>query len=81
MLVIDATTGQNGLRQAEIFNEAIGVDSIVLTKYDSTAKGGLVVSISKNLGIPFSFVGTGEKMNDIAPFNVGKYLDELLDIS
>jgi fused signal recognition particle receptor len=81
LLVIDATTGQNGRQQAEIFHEAIGVDSIALTKYDSTAKGGIVVSISRDLGIPFSFVGTGEKMDDLSPFDAEEYLDGLLDLS
>ncbi len=78
LLVIDATTGQNGLRQAEIFSEAIGIDSIVLAKYDSSAKGGIVISICRNLGIPFSFVGTGEKYGDLSPFCVNDYLDTLL---
>ncbi|MBT3275002.1 MAG: signal recognition particle-docking protein FtsY, partial [Spirochaetales bacterium] len=69
MLVIDANTGQNGLRQAEVFHEAVGVDSIFLAKYDSSAKGGIVFAISKQLGIPVSFVGTGEKVDDISPFH------------
>jgi fused signal recognition particle receptor len=62
VLVIDATTGQNALRQAEVFHEAVGVDSIVVAKYDSTAKGGIVVAIARELGIPFSFIGVGEKL-------------------
>ncbi len=81
LLVLDATTGQNGLRQAEIFHEAIGIDSVVLTKYDSTAKGGIAVSVSKNLGLPISFIGKGEKYGDIAPFKVAEYLDDLLELS
>jgi fused signal recognition particle receptor len=79
MLVIDANTGQNGLRQAEVFHEAVGVDSIFLAKYDSSAKGGIVFAISKQLGIPVSFVGTGEKVDDISPFHKESYLQELLD--
>jgi fused signal recognition particle receptor len=78
ILVIDATTGQNGLRQAEIFHEAVGVDGIVLAKYDSTAKGGIAVSVSKNLAIPISFLGVGEKPEDIVPFDPQKYVHELL---
>lgn len=78
VLVIDATTGQNGLRQAEVFNEAVGLNSVILTKYDSTAKGGIALSISKTLGIPFSFIGTGEKPGDLEPFDPDKFLDSLL---
>jgi len=78
VIVVDATTGQNGLRQAESFNEAIGIDSAILTKYDSTAKGGIAVQISKSLGIPFSFIGKGEKLTDLEVFDVDHYLDSLL---
>lgn len=78
LLVIDANTGQNGFRQAEAFHEAIGVDSIFLAKYDSSAKGGIVVAIAKQLGIPVSFVGTGEKAGDIQRFNAEQYLNELI---
>jgi fused signal recognition particle receptor len=78
LLVIDANTGQNGFRQAEVFNEAIGVDSVFLAKYDSSAKGGIVVAIAKQLGIPVSFVGTGEKPTDIQRFNTEQYLEELI---
>ncbi len=80
MLIIDSTTGQNGLQQAEIFNEAVGVDSIVLSKYDSAAKGGTALTISRKLGIPFSFIATGEKYDDIAPFDSDFYLNSLLGI-
>jgi fused signal recognition particle receptor len=76
--VIDATTGQNALRQAEVFHEAVGVDSVILAKYDSTAKGGIVVSICRQLSLPFSFVGTGEKPGDLVPFETSAYLDALL---
>ena len=78
VLVIDAVTGQNGLRQAEIFHEAVKVDSIVLTKYDGTAKGGIAIAISRDLGIPLSFVGVGEKITDLRPFDKEIYLDGLL---
>ncbi len=80
LLVVDATTGQNALRQAEIFHEAVGVDGVILTKYDSTAKGGIVVSICRSLGLPFAYIGTGEKYSDIEPFDTGAFLDSLLDI-
>ena len=78
VLVIDATTGQNALRQAEVFQEAVGVDSVILAKYDSTAKGGVVVSICRDLGLPISFVGTGEKPGDLAPFDSAGFLDALV---
>lgn len=78
ILVIDGTTGQNAVRQAEVFNEAVGVDAIVITKYDSTAKGGMVFTIGKTLGIPVAYVCTGEHYEDIEPFDSEKYLDEFL---
>ncbi|HAK44554.1 MAG TPA: signal recognition particle-docking protein FtsY [Spirochaeta sp.] len=78
ILVIDATTGQNGFRQAEMFNEAVGIDQIILTKYDSSAKGGVAVSISAKLGLPFSFIGTGEKYSDLKRFSPDEYVDNLL---
>lgn len=78
ILVVDATTGQNALNQAEIFNNAVGIDSLVMAKYDSTAKGGIVLSICNNLGLPFSFMGTGEKMSDLVIFNKNLYLDSLV---
>lgn len=80
ILVIDATTGQNGFRQAEMFHEAVGIDQIVLTKYDSSAKGGVAVSISSKLGLPFSFIGTGEKYSDLKKFDAEEYINNLLDI-
>jgi fused signal recognition particle receptor len=78
VLVIDATTGQNALRQAEVFSQAVGVDSIVLAKYDSTAKGGIVLSICRDLKIPFSFMGTGESLEAIEPFDADVFLESLL---
>ncbi len=81
VLVIDATTGQNALRQAEVFQEAVGVDSIILAKYDSTAKGGMVVSICRDLKLPVSFVGTGEKLGDLEAFDRARFLDSLLSPS
>jgi fused signal recognition particle receptor len=81
VLVIDATTGQNALHQAEVFHEAIGVDSIILAKYDSTAKGGIVVPICRKIGLPFSFMGTGEKLENLVPFDSDIYLDTLIGIN
>ena len=78
ILVIDATTGQNGMRQAETFHEAVGVDAVVMTKYDSSAKGGLVAAIGRKLGLPFAFLGRGEGMDDLIPFEPEAYLNELL---
>lgn len=80
LLVVDATTGQNALRQAEAFNETVGIDALILTKYDSTAKGGIALSIGKELEIPAAFVCTGEKYADIAPFNAEKYVSEFLGL-
>lgn len=80
ILVIDATTGQNALRQTEVFNEAVGVDAIVLTKYDSTAKGGGIVSICRDLGIPALYVCTGEKYGDIEQFDSSKYVRDFLGL-
>jgi fused signal recognition particle receptor len=78
ILVIDATTGQNGLRQAEIFNEAVKIDSVILAKYDSTSKGGIAVTISKKMGLPFSFLGVGERYEDLHPFTKEEYVSLLL---
>jgi fused signal recognition particle receptor len=80
VLIIDATTGQNGLRQAEIFHDAIGVDALVLSKYDSTARGGIVVPMCRELSIPFAFLGTGEKSDSLKPFDSEEYLDVLLGL-
>lgn len=80
LLVIDCTTGQNALRQAEVFHKAIGVDAIVMTKYDSTAKGGVALSIGKDLGIPIFCVCTGENYSDIALFNSEEYLNAFLGL-
>ena len=79
-LVIDSTTGQNGLNQAEVFNEAVGIDAVVLAKYDSSARGGIAVSISGKLGIPFVFTGTGEKYGDLQRFSKNEYLENLLNV-
>jgi fused signal recognition particle receptor len=78
-LVLDATTGQNGLAQAREFTSTVGVTGIILTKLDGTAKGGIVVAISRELGLPIRFVGTGEQINDLVPFDAQTYADSLFD--
>ena len=79
LLVLDATTGQNGLTQAREFTAAVGVTGIILTKLDGTAKGGIVVAISRELGLPIRFVGTGEQINDLVPFDAETYANSLFD--
>ncbi len=79
LLVLDATTGQNGLAQAREFTSHAGVTGIVLTKLDGTAKGGIVVAISRELNLPIRFVGTGEQMDDLVPFHAQTYVNSLFD--
>ncbi len=78
LLSIDATTGQNGLRQAKIFAEAAEVDGVVLTKLDGTAKGGIVLAIADELGIPVKLIGTGETLEDLRPFDPTDFANALL---
>jgi len=77
LLVMDATTGQNGLQQARLFTQSAGVTGIVLTKLDGTAKGGVVVAISRELGLPVRYVGVGEKAGDLLPFNPQDFVESL----
>ena len=79
LLVLDATTGQNGVIQAKVFTEAVDVTGIVLTKLDGTAKGGIVVAVQQQLGIPVKLVGLGEGADDLAPFDPEAFVDALLD--
>ena len=79
LLVLDATTGQNGLRQAEVFGDVVGVTGIVLTKLDGTAKGGIVVAVQRQLGVPVKLVGLGEGPDDLAPFDPEAFVDAILD--
>jgi fused signal recognition particle receptor len=79
LLVLDATTGQNGLVQAKIFSEVVDVTGIVLTKLDGTAKGGIVVSVQRELGVPVKLVGLGEGPDDLAPFDVNDFVTALLN--
>jgi len=78
LLVMDATTGQNGLQQARLFTQAAGVTGIVLTKLDGTAKGGIAVAIARELNLPVRFVGVGEKMEDLLEFDAGAFVDALV---
>ena len=79
LLVMDATTGQNGLQQARLFTEAAQVTGIVLTKLDGTAKGGIVVAIARELGLPVLYAGVGEKIDDILPFDAASFVESMLD--
>ncbi|MEV6271059.1 signal recognition particle-docking protein FtsY [Kribbella sp. NPDC051936] len=79
LLVIDATTGQNGLTQARVFAEVIDVTGLVLTKLDGTAKGGIVIAVQRELGVPVKLVGLGEGADDMAPFDAEQFVDALLD--
>ena len=78
LLVLDATTGQNGLTQAKVFSEVVDVTGIVLTKLDGTAKGGIVVAVQRELGVPVKLVGLGEGPDDLAPFDATEFVDALL---
>ena len=79
LLVMDATTGQNGLQQARLFTQSAGVTGIVLTKLDGTAKGGVVVAICRELGLPVRYVGVGEKAADLLPFDPKEFVDSLFE--
>jgi fused signal recognition particle receptor len=78
LISIDATTGQNGLRQAKVFSEAVDVDGVVLTKLDGTARGGIALAIASDLGIPVKLIGVGETLEDLRPFDPGDYAKALL---
>jgi fused signal recognition particle receptor len=78
LITVDATTGQNGLRQAQVFAEAVEVDGVVLTKLDGTAKGGITLAIARELGIPVKLIGTGEAVEDLRPFDPADFARALL---
>lgn len=80
LLVIDATTGQNAIAQAKSFNEALPLSGLILTKLDGTARGGIVVGIQDSLDIPVRYIGTGEKMGDLAPFNAEDFVNALMEL-
>ena len=77
LIALDATTGQNAYNQVEVFNEAVGIDGIILTKLDGTAKGGFIISLSYELEVPVCFVGTGEKIDDIEDFDAKDFVDSM----
>jgi fused signal recognition particle receptor len=77
LLVLDATTGQNALAQAKVFNEAVPLTGVVLTKLDGTAKGGIVIAVARALKLPVKFIGVGEKPDDLQPFDPREYVDGL----
>jgi fused signal recognition particle receptor len=77
LLVLDATTGQNAISQAKLFNEAIGVTGITIAKLDGTAKGGIIVAITEELKIPIRYIGVGEGMDDLREFNASEFVQAL----
>jgi fused signal recognition particle receptor len=79
LLVLDATTGQNGLQQAKVFKEATEIDGIVLTKLDGTAKGGVIISIQEELGVPVRYIGVGEDVEDLQPFEAERFVEALFE--
>ena len=79
LLVLDATTGQNGMTQARVFAEVVDITGIVLTKLDGTAKGGIVVSVQRDLGVPVKLVGLGEGPDDLAVFEPETFVDAIID--
>ena len=81
LLVLDATTGQNGVNQAKQFQEVAEITGIVLTKLDGTAKGGVVIAIKDQLGVPIRYIGVGEQMDDLQPFRPEEFVEALFDES
>jgi fused signal recognition particle receptor len=79
LMVVDATTGQNAISQAQLFHEGVGLTGLILTKLDGTAKGGIVVSIAHDLKIPVAFIGIGEKVEDLREFNANEFAEALFE--
>ena len=79
LLVIDATTGQNGMNQARVFIEAVGVTGFIITKLDGSAKGGVGVAVEKEFGLPIKYIGSGEQISDLAPFDAERFIEGLLE--
>jgi fused signal recognition particle receptor len=77
LLVLDATNGQNAIRQADVFTQSIGCTGVILTKLDGTAKGGVVVAVRRNLKLPVKFVGIGEGIDDLQPFDADVFVESL----
>ena len=78
LIALDATTGQNALNQVEVFNDAVGIDGVILTKLDGTAKGGFIVGLCNELQVPVAYVGTGEKLEDIEEFDKDAFVEEII---
>lgn len=79
LLVIDATTGQNGMNQARVFIEAVGVTGLIITKLDGSAKGGVGIAVEKEFGLPIKYIGSGEQISDLAPFGAERFIEGLLE--
>lgn len=79
LLVIDATTGQNGVNQARVFIEAVGVTGLIITKLDGSAKGGVGMAVEKEFGLPIKYIGSGEQISDLAPFDAERFIEGLLE--
>lgn len=79
LLVIDATTGQNGMNQARVFIEAVGVTGLIITKLDGSAKGGVAIAVEKEFGLPIKYIGSGEQISDLAPFDAERFIEGLLE--
>lgn len=79
LLVIDATTGQNGMNQARVFIEAVGVTGLIITKLDGSAKGGVGMAVEKDFGLPIKYIGSGEQISDLAPFDAERFIEGLLE--
>ena len=79
LLVLDATTGQNAIQQAKLFHQAVGLTGLVVTKLDGTAKGGIVLSISQSMKLPVRFIGVGEQIDDLQPFDSQKFIEALFE--
>ena len=79
LLVIDATTGQNGMNQARVFIEAVGVTGLIITKLDGSAKGGVGIAVEKEFGLPIKYIGSGEQISDLAPFDAERFIEGLLE--
>jgi fused signal recognition particle receptor len=77
LLVIDATTGQNGLQQAQVFKDVADLDGIILTKLDGTAKGGIAIAIRQELGLPVRYIGVGEQLDDLEPFEAKAFVEAI----
>lgn len=78
-MVLDATTGQNALSQAKLFNEAVQITSLAMTKLDGTAKGGIVIAVARNMNVPLKYIGVGEGIDDLQDFDPDLFVNALLD--